>query len=287
MLSPAITLDENGCPNDALIGKCLRALAQRGARVSIEGAGTRIYADRNGELKTVAWLDGNPLAALKAAHWLTEIDPGVFILAPAGRAIVRLMKAAPAPSAATLGGPVPGSDADYRSPASPVGPLAWARKHRNKDGQPYLSAQACEAGERLRADFARSGMAARTTVDWDAIARSRDEQRGAHALSRETAPGASAATERVRRAIASVPPELAGLIWDVCCFDHGVEESGRRRGVPQRSGHFVLAVALNALARHYGLLPQPVQPTVGGHRTRHWGSSDYKPTIDGVKRYGD
>ncbi len=283
----ALKLDESGCPTDALICRCLRGLAQRGARLTVEGTGTRIYAERSGELKTFAWLDGNPVAALNAALWLTEIDPGVFILAPAGRAMVRLMKSAPAPSAGIVGGTVPNPDNGYRRPSLPDGPLAWARQHRNKDGKPYLSAQACEAGWRLRDDFARSGMEARTTVDWDAIPRSRDEQRGTHAMPRETAPGANVAAERVRRAIAAVPPELAGLIWDVCCFDHGVEESGRRHGVPQRSGHFVLAIALNALACHYGLLTLPVQPAVSGHRTRHWGASDYRPTIDGIKRYGD
>jgi Domain of unknown function (DUF6456) len=70
-------------------------------------------------------------------------------------------------------------------------------------------------------------------------------------------------------------------VYDVCCFEHGVEETGRRLGMPQRSGHFMLSIALNGLARHYGILRVP---DAGIERRpahpRHWGLPGYKPSID-------
>lgn len=274
----ALMLDDDGCPTDQSARTCLRALAQRGARLVAAAHGAAVRAERKGQATEVAWLAANMVAALDAAGWLTEIDPGVFILAPSGRAIVRALKASPAPSAGMGGVPPPLAIA-HPAPAARDSPLAWARQHRNKDGNPYLSQEAYTAGERLREDFHRAGMMPRTTLDWDAIPRSKDEQSGARAGLRTTSDSTSAAAERVRKAVASVPPEFAGLLYDVCCFGHGVEETGRRHGMPQRSGHFILAIALNALARHYGLLPQPDATWSYPSRARHWGTPDYKPVI--------
>jgi hypothetical protein len=40
----------------------------------------------------------------------------------------------------------------------------------------------------------------------------------------------------------------------------------------------VLQLALTRLARHYGLLA--LEPSPGARRMRHWGDTDYRPTID-------
>lgn len=275
-----LALDGDGCPLDQNARSCLRGLAQRGARLTTDSTGSTVRAERQGKSTAVLNFDFDLIPALHAAGWLTPIDIGVFILAPAGRAIVRALKAGPAPSCGIDDhfSALPQNAADLR--VDPQSPLAWARQHRNRQGQPYLSQEAFNAGERLRADFHRSGQMPRTTFDWDAISRSKDEQRGAHARSAPISAAASAADERVRRAIAAVPPEMAGLVYDVCCFELGIEETGRRHGMPLRSGHFMLSIALNALARHYGLLPSPhTEPDRRPSRPRHWGTSDYKPSM--------
>jgi len=94
----------------------------------------------------------------------------------------------------------------------------------------------------------------------------------------EVSDNAVAARTRVHRALAAVGPELAGILLDVCCLDVGLEAAERAQRWPQRAGKVVLQLALTGLARHYGLLPP--EPPPGVHRLRHWGSDDYRPTLD-------
>jgi uncharacterized protein DUF6456 len=87
------------------------------------------------------------------------------------------------------------------------------------------------------------------------------------------------ARERVRRALAAVGPELAGVLIDVCCHLKGLEEAERAAGWPQRAGKVVLQLALTRLARHYGIGPATgASPRAGA--VRHWGSDDYRPPFD-------
>jgi hypothetical protein len=87
-----------------------------------------------------------------------------------------------------------------------------------------------------------------------------------------------AAKERVRRALAAVGPELSGVLIDICCELKGLEEAERAQGWPKRAGKVVLQIALDRLARHYGLGVGEGRARRGG--LRHWGSEDYRPTLD-------
>ncbi len=156
-------------------------------------------------------------------------------------------------------------------------PIAWLARLRDKDGRPMISEEQLAAGERLREDFSFAQMMPRTTANWSAVG-SGGGRRAAPGVGVELQDAVIAATERVRRALAAVGPELAGVLIDVCCHLKGLEAAERQAGWPQRSGKVVLDIALTRLARHYGLL-RGGSGTASAPRVRHWGADDYRPPI--------
>lgn len=129
-------------------------------------------------------------------------------------------------------------------------PLAWLARRKGRDGRTMISPNQFIAGERLRADFTRGHLSPRVTSDWSApTGRSRTSGGGAG----EMTDLVIASRQRVRLAMEACGPEFSGLLMDVCCFLRGLEEVERERGWPLRSAKIVLQLALDRLARHYGL----------------------------------
>ena len=81
-----------------------------------------------------------------------------------------------------------------------------------------------------------------------------------------------ASRQRVRFALEACGPEFAGLLMDVCCFLRGLEDIERERGWPSRSAKVVLQLALDRLARHYGL--RTVTQREGSAQIRTWLADD-------------
>ena len=132
-------------------------------------------------------------------------------------------------------------------------PLAWLARRKGRDGQPLIQAVQLQAGERLRGDFTRAQMTPRVTSSWDAsLAQGRRGQGGGGTFTDV----AVAARQRLRVALDAVGPEFAGLLLDVCCFLKGLEDIERERRWPPRCGKVVVQLALDRLARHYGLAEQ-------------------------------
>ena len=130
-------------------------------------------------------------------------------------------------------------------------PLAWLARRKGRDGRTMISPNQFIAGEKLRADFTRGHLSQRVTADWSAPTAARSRTFGGGAA--EMTDLVVASRQRVRLAMEACGPEFSGLLMDVCCFLRGLEEVERERGWPLRSAKIVLQLALDRLARHYGL----------------------------------
>jgi hypothetical protein len=134
-----------------------------------------------------------------------------------------------------------------------------------------------EAGERLRADYWFANLSPRVTANWSAPAPSGRSRRGASLDAASLRDEVIAAKERVMRALDAVGPELSQVLVDICCELKGLEEAERSHDWPQRAGKVVL---------HYGLGVQSDLPR-RGKGIRHWGSEDYRPTLDSWRGSSD
>lgn len=133
-------------------------------------------------------------------------------------------------------------------------PLAWLARRKGRDGQPLISPVQFLAGERLRADFTRAGLAQRTTSSWEApISRGTGGRGGGGG---DMTDAIIAARQRVQLALKACGPEFSDLLLDVCCFLRKLEQAEQARHWPARSAKVVLQLGLDRLARHYGLLTE-------------------------------
>lgn len=129
-------------------------------------------------------------------------------------------------------------------------PLAWLARRKGRDGRTMIGHNQFIAGEKLRADFTRGHLAPRVTSSWSGIARGKNCGGGDAGTMTDVV---IAARQRVRLALEACGPEFSGILLDVCCFLRGLEDVERERGWPARSAKVVLQLALDRLARHYGL----------------------------------
>lgn len=128
-------------------------------------------------------------------------------------------------------------------------PLAWLARRKGRDGRAMIAPEQFIAGERLRADFTRGHMTPRVTSSWTSIGRTNGSGGGAG----EMTDLIIASRQHVRLALDACGSEFSGILLDVCCFLRGLEDVERERGWPSRSAKVVLQLALDRLARHYGL----------------------------------
>ena len=195
-------------------------------------------------------------AALLLARGLARIGPGGQLqVTPEGEAH-RKRLAAP-PGLAFLAQHRPLEFGELHEPGEQIrtvlrdvaeSPLAWLARRTGRNGRPLVDAVALRAGERLRADLTAAAMLPRVTADWSGLAAGPRGDTPAAA-----ADASLAARQRVRRALAAVGPDLAGLLVDVCGFLKGLEQVEKERAWPARSAKVVLGIALARLADHYGV----------------------------------
>lgn len=121
-------------------------------------------------------------------------------------------------------------------------PLAWlhARGH--------LPARLFAAGELLRADYERAGLAARVTMRWDPVRIAGGPDAGLSPTERQIA-----AKARFDGAMAAAGAGLADVLWRVVCACESLPDAERALGWPVRSGKLVLRLALERVADFHRL----------------------------------
>ncbi|MGE3247471.1 MAG: DUF6456 domain-containing protein [Beijerinckiaceae bacterium] len=161
-------------------------------------------------------------------------------------------------------------------------PLAWLARRKDAHGRALIDPVQLEAGERFRRDLELAQMLPRVTANWSAAVASS----GRGGTQQHITDTALAARQRAGNAIDAVGADCAGVLVDVCGFLKGLEAIEFERRWPRRSAKVVLAIALSALARHYGLAQHAKGPDSAG-RLRHWGAEGFRPKIDGLASTGD
>jgi Domain of unknown function (DUF6456) len=152
---------------------------------------------------------------------------------------------------------------------SPLGAIA---RLKDRAGQPFLPADAVQAGERLSADFHRAQLQPRITQSYEP--RLSGKSKGGQVRAADLSDTAIAARMRINKAVDAMGPELAGVALDVCCFSKGLETIEQERQWPVRSAKLMLRTALLALHRHYHPPAAPAK-----YRVHHWGEEGYRPDL--------
>ncbi len=261
------------------ISRALRLLARRGARslgsevevTSADGGGGR-------------YLPANVWSHLLRNRWVERDGAdGRWRLSQHGRAeLKRKMSMMPEDDAAGLRMGIRRPKPDKPGFDAAECPVGWLARRRDKNGEPMISPEQLAAAERLRADFWFAGMTPKVTTNWTAALGAGRGQRSPAGAGVDIQDAVIAAGMRVRQALAAVGPEHSGLLVDVCCHLKGLEQVERGLSWPPRTAKVVLGIALNQLARHYGLTPSRPNAETCRARVRHWGAEGYRPSVDGA-----
>jgi hypothetical protein len=186
------------------------------------------------------------------AEWRGGVARSRLVLTDAGRLLAR--KTAPLRADETTNGLINeernfGAGPERVTINERESPLAWLARRKGANGQPLLDPVCFAAGERLRADYERTGLSPRVTTDWNRFGSGSTSGRAGSTLSDTMI----AARQRMERALREVGSDMAGLLVDICCYLKGLDCVERERGWPPRSAKLVLGMALKRLATHYGL----------------------------------
>lgn len=109
----------------------------------------------------------------------------------------------------------------------------------------WITAAEYEAGEKLRRDYTIGQLTPRQGVDYAAPV-------GSRSYRADMAETVLAARQRFNAAMKAAGPGLGDILFDVCCYLKGLEESEKARSWPRGSARVVLRLGLERLAVHYG-----------------------------------
>lgn len=265
--------------------RLLEALGEVGARAApsdLEDATIIVFAPRKGVTVARARLPaavGADAVSQGLAEWTREGAGRILRISEPGRAFLRRLGVREReidPFRAQHGDFGKRAAGQESRPAlvnDAESPLAWLARRKGVGGQPFLTPAQVEAGERFRRDVEQAQILQRVTANWEASGGAAQHGPGAGLAVTEIAMDAR---RRLDRAYDAAGPELAGLLIDVCGYLKGLEMVESERGWPARSAKVVLKIALDRLARLYGIADEARGPA-RGRGLLHWGAEDYRP----------
>ncbi|WP_375427910.1 DUF6456 domain-containing protein [uncultured Sphingomonas sp.] len=119
-------------------------------------------------------------------------------------------------------------------------PLGWLASRG------LASPRQLAAGERLRVDYERAGVAPSVTMRWS-------ERVDGGSDGADPTAARIAAKRRFDAAMAAAGPGLKDVAWRVACAGEGLPAAEKALGWPARAGRLVLLLALDRVADHYGM----------------------------------
>lgn len=144
-------------------------------------------------------------------------------------------------------------------------------------GASYLKPYHVEAGERIRTLVQRAQLRARVTMSYSP-AQSAQSGSAAHSP-HDISDMAVDARRELDRLHTLLPTDCAGVIFDVCGLEKGLQCIEAERGWPRRSAKLVLRIGLEHLAQHFGLTSVAVGAKTQKQNT--WVSAGAYPTAVG------
>lgn len=138
----------------------------------------------------------------------------------------------------------------------------------------FLEAHHIQAGERFHRLVERAGLRQRVTMSYDANRTTNAAAPGQGGF--DISDMAVDARKELDRICAKLPQDCAGVVFDVCGFEKGLQLVETERGWPRRSAKLVLRIGLEQLAQHFGL----ALAATGTERQKlsGWIDADARPT---------
>lgn len=112
-----------------------------------------------------------------------------------------------------------------------------------------LTRRQFDAGEQLRSDWERGGLAPNVTMQWDAAPVGR--QRAGSGGRADLLGSQIDARSRFDGAVDAAGPGLSDILWRIVCSGEGMREAETALGWPARAGKVVLCLALDRIADFY------------------------------------
>jgi len=138
-------------------------------------------------------------------------------------------------------------------------------------GAAFLAPHQVEAGERIRRLTERARLQPRLTMSYSPA----HMAGGGAGRAPEIGDLAADARARLNACLAALPPDCAGVVFDVCGLLKGLQQVEQERGWPRRSAKLVLRIGLEEAAAHFGLSPLAIG---AGHGARAWLGDGARPT---------